>query len=886
MRGRVAVLFLLLLVSSLPSAAQCNWTPHLSTQFRFPAYDADVRNEFVWIATGYGVRILEEATLRIADDLALPGNTRVLETAPNGVAYVGSGSRLYVVQRTGPTLTSLRFVDAGATIHDILAVGSYLFVATSKGLLHYDAIDPVTPVRTAATLFTTSEEVTSLAVANNKLYAADGDNTLDVFSVSVPSFPQRTGELATLSRATAVHTALDGTIYVSDAFGQNTDVFVDTTRIARLPVGSNAFAPSPGGVQFLSGPDRTLRAVDFSTTTVVKELFEHQLAPSGGTENVIRDIARSGNRVYVSAADIGLAVFDVSGLAAPFPLAAYRIAPMNSTVIDGERAWFADGSGTISEERVIPGGIGLITEREWQGGTRVHDVSGSALLTSNGSTTTLWSLTPSTPTVTATTTYAGNVRAAAIQDDRVVALLDDGSVWSGATPARADLPPIGFMARSGSALVFAELRNEGSTVLHYFTSLTTSPVKFTLAGVTTTLALDATRAAVFTFRGVEIIRLDGSGGFTIEGSDAFIPRQVAFSGEDILVLDTRHLHVYDRDGTLIREHFLPADAVALDARPSVASIATLEGTAVVSYRAAQQPAPLVTPASRFYTKAVAGTDRVYLFAADAIDVFSTSTSDTPRYVTSISAAGVLDIAATSDALFTVSAGGVVSAYSRQSGLLRQVTINEGPDAQPLGIDTAGNAVWVSLSTGCQTGGCQEKTVVLDPATLAVTASMTGSVKDVVTAGTRAYVLTSFPSEIRVLNIGDPLRPAPVATAAAPASATSLTAHSGRVLVIGDKLYEYTESTLAQRATHFDAITPDKAQQIRVDGSCLIITARGANPELYNAATLAPVGGAIEVPSAVRSMAQQQGRLILLTGHSLEVWRSGSAVDGGKRRAVN
>jgi hypothetical protein len=243
---------------------------------------------------------------------------------------------------------------------------------------------------------------------------------------------------------------------------------------------------------------------------------------------------------------------------------------------------------------------------------------------------------------------------------------------------------------------------------------------------------------------------------------------------------------------------------------------------------------------------------------------------------------MIDFAATSDGLFTLAANGVVTAYSRWGVPYATFTIDEGADAQMLSIDTAGNAVWVSLSKGCTTGGCQKKTLVLDPSSLAPTATLTGGVTDVVASGTRAYALIVFPNEIRVYNIADPLHPSQLIAAAAPASATSIAAYSGRVYVAGDRLYEYVESTLLLKNTHLAAVTPDKAQQVRVDGSCLVITARGANPEAYDAATMAPATS-FAVPSGVRVINTQNGTLTLLTNHSVEVW-STSGPTPRKRRA--
>lgn len=887
MRGRVAVLLLLSVLFATPALPQCSWTPRASAQFRDTALDVAVQDGFIWLATGYGVTLIDAATLVIADSVALPGNTRVVHIDPRGVAYVGSGSRLYILTRSGKKLNVVRYVDAGGAVNDIAAASTYLFVATANGLFHFDAIEATNPIRSQNTLPTTSSNVTSVATAVTKLYAADGDTSLDIFSIGTPALPQRTGELETLSRAAAVHTAGDS-IFVSDAFGQNTEVFIGTSRVAQLPVGANAFAAFANGVHFTAGNDRTLRVVDFNSTATVKEVFEHQLAPTGGTDNVIHEIVRAGSKLYVAAGDIGLAVFDVGTLAPPYPIAGYRTAATTSTVVFGDRAWFANAAGTITEQKIVSSGITLTTERTWSGGMFVHDVDGTNLLTSNGSTATIWLLAGTPPTQTQTSTFRTTVKAARFHGENMVALLIDGSVWrGGATPQQVTLPNISFLDRAGTNWIFAELRDTGATsttiLYHFATSdFSIAPVTQTIAGVATGLAMDATRAAVFTFEGIRVVNLNGSAGRTL----AFpaIPRHFAFSGNDLLVLGNRTLSVFENAQTLIREHALPADALAVDGVASVAAIATSEGTMAVSYLGQTQPPPVIPYASRYYTKVLAAGDRAYLFGFGGIDVFSTVSGDLPRYMTTVSAAGIVDVAALPTGLFTLSASGTVTAYSTHGVAMLQTTINEGSDAQPLAIDVAGNAVWVSISKGCLSGGCQNKTLVLDPTTLGVTSTMNGAVLDVVTGTNRAYALFELPNEVRVINILNPLQPSQMLAIASPLRATSVSAHQGRVFVLGDRLYEYVENTLVLKAMHFPAITPDKAQQVRVDGNCLLITARNANPETYNAATVIPAPPQHDVPASVRSVALLPGKLLLLTTHSLEVWSSAPS-EPSRRRAV-
>ena len=885
MRGRVKVLLLgILLLSSVPAFPQCSWTPRASAQFRTTALDVAVQDGFVWLATGYGITLIDTNTLLVADAVALPGNTRVVYADPRGVAYAGSGSRLYVLTRSGNNLNVVRSVDAGGTVNDIGGAGSYLFVATSNGLAHFDALEATNPLRAPNMLPTTATNVTSIATTATKLYAADNDFSVDIFSISIPSLPQRTGELTSLSRAAAVH-AVGDTVFVSDAAGQNTDVFTGTTRTARLPVGTNAFAAFATGVHFAAGTDLTLRAIDFNSTETVKKIYEHSLSPIGGTDFAIHEIARAGNKLYVAAGDIGLAVYDVGTLASPYPIAAYRTSVTTSTVLSGDRAWFADATGTITEARIATSGLTMTTERTWSGGILVHDVEGTNILTSNGSEAKIFSLAGATPAQTLSSTFRAPVKDARLYgDNNMVALLIDGSVWTGgATPQQIALPKIAYLDRAGTTYTFAELRG-ADTVLHRFASsdFSATPATHTIAGVTNGLATTTTRMAVYTFGGLRVLNADGSTHATLQVP--LIPRTFTFSGNDLLVFGDRALYVYEDAKTLVRTHALPANVVGVDASPSVTSIATTEGMMAVSYLGAAQPPPVVPYKSRFYSKVAAAGERAYLFDRDGIDVFSTVSGELPRYMTTVSAAGILDIAATPDALFTLAGNGTVVAHSTHGVALRQMTINEGTDMVPLAIDAAGSAIWVSISKGCLTGGCQNKTLVLDPATLNVTATMTGAVADVVTLNNRAYALFELPNEVRTIDITNPLQPSQMLAITPPNRATSIAAKQGSVFVAGDRLYEYAENTMLLKQTYLPAISPDKAQQVRIDGNCLLLTARNQNPETYNATTLIPAPPQFDVPSPVRGVAMLPGKVLLLTSHSLEVWSS-LAPDNPKRRAT-
>ena len=82
-----------------------------------------------------------------------------------------------------------------------------------------------------------------------------------------------------------------------------------------------------------------------------------------------------------------------------------------------------------------------------------------------------------------------------------------------------------------------------------------------------------------------------------------------------------------------------------------------------------------------------------------------------------------------------------------------------------------------------------------------------------------------------------------------------------------------------------SMTVDPAQQIRIENGCAIVTNRAESPELYSLPSFAPAASQFAVPSNVRTVALSDGRIVLLTGHSLEIWSSEATRKPGRRRAV-
>ena len=895
MRGRVTAVSLVLLFLAFPLFPQCSWAPRYSGQFRTTALDVSTPGDgYLWLATGYGLRLFDITSPgepELVDSIALPGVTRVVRATNGGLAYAGSGTNVVVVRRDGDSLQFVRSVAAGGTVQDIV-VTTHLFAATSAGIAHFDLLDAASPTRTTVVMPSSSPSVTSLAVGGHTLYAADGDATVEQYTIEFGSLPQHIGTIESLPRSSAVHFA-SGTLYVSDQFGQSTDVISGSTSLARIDRGSTSFAAGPGNVRFLAGADRVLRAADLSSPEKVVDLLVVSLPPADGTDNVIHSMTVTGPTLYVAAGDIGLVVLDAALLASPYPLAGYADGARTSVAATASTGWFTGSSGTISQQRIDASGIALIAERSWNGGdgARVHDVSGEFLLSSSGSSATLWSLTPQTPSASLTVTFPAGVRSAVIRGTGIVALLDDSTVWT-ASPAIQQLavPKMAALARAGSAIAFAEAREEEGTVrtvLHYYetgdfgtaarqTKVDGSPV----GGV----ALDATRAALFTFTGVNVVDLATSAVRVIPGSGLTIPLQIALAGGDVLVLADRELFVYANAEELLHRHALPADAVQMAAAAPRVLIATVEGRVAASYL---EPLPRAesTGTSTTYRDAVSPDDRLALRSAGRIDLFSTAAGEAPHYLRAIDPTGVKDFAAAGGMLYTLNSTGTLTAYSRAGVEVARRTFEEGPDAEPLSVDGVAGAVWVAFSKDCLSGGCRKETIVVDSLSLTTTATVDGGVVDAVWSGNRAWALFDLPDEVRVYDVTDALHPSQLAAAAAPASARSVSHGAGKALVLGDRVYTFHETTLAASTTHLAAVAPTAAHRIRVEGDCAVVTGRASEPELYDARNWTPLALPASLPSPTRLVLAEDGRLTFLTDHSVEIWTITAPAPPVRRRAV-
>jgi hypothetical protein len=900
MRGRVAAVLLLSLLA-LPVFPQCTLTPQYSGQYRTSVLDVAVDGNDLWTATSYGLQLLDRSVDPPAAvaSIAVPGITRVVRAA-NGTAYAASGTRIAIVRRNGTTLQLVRMIDAGATVNDLLLTTLYLYAATANGIAQYDLLDPLNPTRTSATFPTSAQNVTSLALSGSSLYAADGDLTLEQFSVSIPSLPQHTGSIDALPRSLSVK--VGGTrVYVSD--GLQTAVIIGGTRAATLPFGGTSLAAAPADIVFAAGTDRRLRAVDLGAAASPVDLWATDLVPAGGTINRFSQLLLAGNRLYGAAGDAGLLTFDVSGFTFPFPVRGYASGPATSVGIVDARAVVSRAAGGLTDFAISSSGS-LTLGRQWD--TRqdvVQDGGNGFLLTSSGKTLTFWTTQSLTPTEISSATFNTNVLAAVLIGTTAYAVLADNTFWSAnlvqQTASVQQLAISGkpsLLARSGSSLVLGELREEGTTVLSYYAAPSfAAPTRtVTVEGVATTnVALSGNLGAVFTFRGITLIDFSTGAATVLPSSNTTLAKDLAFSGARLLEATDRALLVWDTGAkTLARQFALPSEPVALDANDSYALLATVDGITIVSLNATTRlPSPVAAPVGNaYYRKAVVGGDRIYLFDGRGVDAFSVAFGAAPRFVASVRPAGIIDVAASSSRLFTLGNGGVISAWSPDGVLLAQSTLDEGLDVQPLSIATVKDAVWVSIAKGCLTAACEKKTIVLDPSSLVRTATLAGGATSVSVVADRAYALFELPSEVRVVDVSDALHPSQLAARAAEGAQppVSIAFGAGTVFVLGEKLYLYNEA-LVKTGEQYPAYAADPTsgvayidQRVRVDGSCVLVSGRSFAPEVLAFPGLA-VAQTLAMPAAVKSAVSAGGRLYLLTDYSLEVLSSGSAPPPARRR---
>ena len=916
MRGRVAVLILLsFCILDSPAFSQCNYSLVDSAPFRATVYDVSIDGNDLWVATGYGVSLYDRSVdpPKLSAEVAVPQTTKLVRAA-NGTAYAAGGDGIAVIRKNGKQLQLASSFTAPDVVNDLLLTPNYLYVATKNGLAQYDLLDPTHPARTPATLATSSANVTSLVLAGLILYAADGDGSVESFDLNVPQSPQKRNDLASLARATTLH-VINNRLYVSD--GLQTEVFLQPAATpvsaAVVAIPTTSAAPVTGDALFASGSDRRIRAFDFSVAGSPIEIFRNDSPISSGNVNRVSGMASGGGRLYVAAGDGGLISYDISGFTSPFALRSYTTAAPSSVVSIGDHIYVTPPGGGIVEYAQSAGGS-LTQARTWDATNAdvVRDGATGFLLSTSGAKATFWTLNSTIPVSISGTTFSAAVSAAALNGTMAIAVLADGSVATAdmsnqnPTPQKvtiAGATKIAGMARSGNAIVFVQPNADGTATLFYFADvalLTATDTPTATAQLNGTpiggIALTGSTAAVFTVR-INLIDFGVSppASRALTNPNGAASVQLGYSGTSLLELTSTELIVWSTDGSgaITARYTLPSTGTALATSPTstIADVVTSAGVSSVALTSSSKLPSVFAAANgnEFYKKVAAGGGRVYL-STTSVDIFTSAMTWTGR-----AGSGIIDVAASDRGFFTVSAAGVVTAWSSDGVALKTAIPSTGSDVQPLAIFVAGNAVWVSISRGCLSGGCEKVTLVLDPVTLVQSDQLTGGVTDVATVGTHAYALVDFPAELRVYDINNPAHPAqlavrPITDTNAP---LSVDGNASTVFTLGETLTTYTAASLTLVSTQLAPFTGVAGanvysdQRLRGESPCMLLSGRNANTIYLTSNTEAWTPGVvINAPSFVRSAAYVSGTFYLLTDHSLEVYSTSPLPKTPKRHIAH
>ena len=901
MRGRVIPLLLCSLFLSTTAFPQCDYQALYSAPLRSTYFDIALEGNEIWAATGYGVQLLDglSSPPRVLALVAVPDVTRTIEIR-GGVIYAGSGTSVHVLRRIPTGLEIVRSIETGAQVNDLAASAGSLFVATSNGLLAFnrqDAMNPTAPV----TLSTSSPDVLSLARnGESQLYAADGDSSVERFSIA--GTPAPSGALSALPRSVSVNIA-GGRIFVSD-FHQTRIFTIDGTATATMPYGVSTAIGHSGDVFFVAGSDRRFRALDLTLQEQPVELYAADIIPTGGTVNRIGAMAAAGGRLYVAGGDAGLLTIDTASFVDPFPLRSHAFGMKTSVAESATAVFVSDVFGGLTElTRFSSGRLGV--RRTWATSQThvVHALSENFLLTSSGPTVSYWTVGSATPAAISTGAMAAPVRAAALNGSTALVLLADRTLWTldlsreQPTPVRIDVAPADFIGRTQHGAALVNITDEGSTQIRFHAggNFAAAPLTTTVEGAATTFAMSDSRVAVFTFRGITLV--DFSSGAPqqtlLPQSATGIVRDLELQGNRLLDLTSTTLRVWDiEQRRAIHTFTLPAEAHSLSTHPTAATatVLTSDGVASIDYESsARQPRRLATLSGNQYaTKIVTSARRIFLLDRSTVSVYDTAAGAAPRYTASVGAAGAIDLAASEDRLFILFGNGTVTSYNHNGGIDASTKIDEGADAVPLAIFTAGGAPWVSFSRGCLSTGCEEKTIVLDPVSLVRTATLEGGMKDVAAFGGFAYARVDVPPQklIRAYDLAQPFHPVLTASQQVDPSVVAVAANAAGPLALGTRLFRHAPGSLVQVAEELAPVAVSTSTDIAVDGNCAVVTGRSPAAEFFawSGTQWTPAGG-IALPGVARGISVQPGRLVILTDYSTEILSRVASPTPPRRRSA-
>lgn len=888
MTCRPAAAFLFLLVLLFPassSADECDLTLAETREFRSTVRDLDLHVDRLWAAETY--RVTSYSTtggeLVPAGTRAVAGMTGVVDAVEGG-AWVGSSSTLFFFDLDMNVIHSV-FLDA--EINDILQQGEYLYVATTgRSVLQLIAAQPGLLPRL---METSTGSASSVAFRNGTLYAADGDSTIEAFSLTIPSLPQKIGSIPSFPQTNRIH--FDGDRLIASN-GRQTEIFsgsgAQMNRIGVLEEGSSSWVRLNPGVAVSSGLDTTLRAFDVSSASRPVKTWETRLPASGGSLNRIGSLAADSWYLYVAAGDLGIVRVDVESFHAPYLLRTVPAAGPSSIALGsdevyvgfpgaGVQAWELSSTGSLVVQRTVVTGSPVI--RDYRDGSLLLSAGGEAFV-----------IDAKTGEKTASVTIGFGATDAELADSGAWILGSDGTVSRASFESGAVSPvdlagiPISWIDARDGVLAAAGLNEAGSTVV-FLVRDGEQPASMTIDGAATSgVAVDGSgRVALVTFRGLSVVDVAA-------GTEIVTPRGRGFAtslvwlGDEIVISDGSGYEIRGPGGEVRRTIEVSGGGRSLSASESGAFAGAISNQAVTiisgSVSAGSPGEVIVDRSNLFYDRLATGEGFILLGEPEAVERINfIGQRLAPSGRAHASAGDAVELTPYRDGWCELLSDGTIACRGASGATFMERKLDEGADSSFLGIRRIGGLFWVTVSKGCLSTGCVTVSVLLDDQLMKV-GEIGGGIRDSVVSGGRGWILTSAPRSVLALDISNPSGPVVAASMPVESSATAIAHHeSGTLYVLSSEGAIAMNDTSLLQVGAVPLPTAGgslSAQTFAISGECAFVIGRTGRLEVFRIDSPLDWGSysSTEFPASPVDLVVEGEPIFVLTTHSVEVLFSG------------
>ncbi len=236
---------------------------------------------------------------------------------------------------------------------DVFVQGNYAYCATGKaGLEIFDITSPAVPVKTGRC--DTPGYAMDVYVSGNYAYIGDDENGLRIIDVSNPAAPALVGHYQTTGNAEDVFVS-GNYAYVADTDGQLlildiTNPSSPTLTGTYYTLGSPISLWLKGSYAYLLDQSTGLHVINISVPSTPTQVGNCETSQYSGTYNFKMHV--SGNYAYVTNYTAALIIVDVSNPSAPTLAGTYGYDDdpefwANAVHVNGNYAYVADGSGEL-----------------------------------------------------------------------------------------------------------------------------------------------------------------------------------------------------------------------------------------------------------------------------------------------------------------------------------------------------------------------------------------------------------------------------------------------------------------------------------------------------------------------------------------------------------